>query len=66
VLNPERQRQRFDPDDAYVARYLGTPSAFARRPIVDHARERLETLARFDEARRRSAAAPAGPVPSPG
>lgn len=66
VLNPERQRQRFDPDDAYVARYLGTPSAFARPPIVDHARERLETLARFDEARRRSAAAPAGPVPSPG
>ncbi|MGA2756491.1 MAG: deoxyribodipyrimidine photo-lyase [Solirubrobacteraceae bacterium] len=65
VLNPELQRRRFDPDGAYVARYLATPGALARHPIVDHARERLETLARFSEARRGAANAAGAPEPSP-
>jgi deoxyribodipyrimidine photo-lyase len=61
VLNPELQRQRFDPDGAYVERYLATPAAGAGPPIVDHARERLETLARFSEARALAAAGTPGP-----
>jgi deoxyribodipyrimidine photo-lyase len=67
VLNPERQQQRFDPDGVYISRCLPGADAPAGRlfaldpttcePIVDHASERREALARFDEARRRAAAA---------
>jgi len=60
VFSPERQAARFDPDGSYVSRYvteLGTPDYPA--PIVDHARERVECLARWEEARR--AAAGSGP-----
>ncbi len=49
VFNPRLQQERFDPDGTYIARYLreGRPD-----PIVEHAAERQEALARFDEARR--------------
>ena len=68
VLNPETQRQRFDPDGAYVRRYLGEPAGSGPldglwrpaspypQPVVDHANERRETLARFDAARHLAAA----------
>jgi deoxyribodipyrimidine photo-lyase len=52
VFSPDRQAERFDPDGAYVARYVpehGSPGY--PDPIVDHAAERLEALARWDEAR---------------
>jgi deoxyribodipyrimidine photo-lyase len=78
VLNPETQRQRFDPDGIYVRRYLGEgvlaggsgplerlwgPADAYPEPLVDHASERRETLARFKEARRLAIAddAPAAP-----
>jgi deoxyribodipyrimidine photo-lyase len=52
MLNPERQRARFDPDDDYVRRYVpelrdgGYPA-----PIVDHAVARREALERYRVAR---------------
>ena len=52
VFSPERQAGRFDPDGAYVARYVpeyGTPEY--PDPIVDHAVERAEALDRWQEAR---------------
>ena len=51
VFSPDRQAGRFDPDGAYVARYVpehGSPRYPA--PIVDHAVERVEALARWSEA----------------
>jgi deoxyribodipyrimidine photo-lyase len=54
ILNPELQRERFDPDGSYVQRYLAGSPAYA--PIVEHAHERREALARFQAAR--DAAAP--------
>jgi deoxyribodipyrimidine photo-lyase len=49
MFNPERQQARFDPDGAYVRRYVpelrdgrGYPE-----PIVDHAQARHEALARY-------------------
>ena len=67
VFNPIEQGRRFDPEGAYIKRYIpelahlsgdvvhepwlvldglskGYPS-----PIVDHAKERLESLARLEE-----------------
>jgi len=61
VFSPDRQAERFDPDGAYVARYVpefGTPDYPA--PIVDHAVERVEALDRW--ARARAAAAVEGGV----
>jgi deoxyribodipyrimidine photo-lyase len=52
VFNPTAQQERWDPDGAYVHRWipeLGTPAYPA--PIVDHAAERREALARYDEMR---------------
>jgi deoxyribodipyrimidine photo-lyase len=52
VFSPDRQAERFDPDGAYVARYVpefGTPAY--PPPLVDHAVERVEALARWQEAR---------------
>jgi len=52
VFSPDRQAARFDPDGAYVARYVpefGTPDYPS--PIVDHAVERAEALARWEAAR---------------
>jgi len=48
MFNPERQQARFDPDDAYVRRYV--PELGSRdypEPIVDHAQARREALARY-------------------
>jgi deoxyribodipyrimidine photo-lyase len=59
VLNPSLQQERFDPTGAYVNRYLHPSdhtdgAATGPAVLVDHATERHEALARFDEARRRS------------
>jgi len=67
VLNPILQQRRFDPDGAYVSRYLGEPTASSEPdpwavgdgypdPIVDHQLERREALARFRVARQAVAA----------
>jgi deoxyribodipyrimidine photo-lyase len=66
VLNPWRQQGRFDPAGAFVRRYVNElatvglvndgpgsdlhPSGYPE-PVVDHATERNEALARFAEAR---------------
>ncbi len=61
VFSPDRQAERFDPDGAYVARYVPEHgSSGYPAPIVDHATERVEALARWDEARAAAAGA-AGP-----
>jgi len=59
IFSPERQAERFDPDGAYVARYvpeIGTSDY--PDPIVDHAVERVEALARWDEAKEAAAGVP--------
>jgi len=48
VFSPERQRERFDPDGAYVDRWVGATVA----PMVDHAAERVEALRRFEATKR--------------
>lgn len=71
VFNPVTQGLRFDPDGAYVRRWVPElahlPGASAHEPwkrpdgyaagypqrVVDHAVERVETLARYDQARGR-------------
>jgi deoxyribodipyrimidine photo-lyase len=65
VFNPTTQGRKFDPDGTYVRRWVpeltdlpaaeiheprGVPGYPA--PIVDHAAERREALARYDEVRR--------------
>ena len=48
VFNPWSQQKRFDPDGAYVARWVpevGTDAEIA--PMVDHAAERAEALERY-------------------
>ncbi len=57
VFNPDLQRARFDPDGAYVRRYLPEAGGPGRPgPIVDHGAERLEALRRWDEAKAAAAA----------
>lgn len=54
IFNPERQRRRFDPDDAYISRWvpeLGTPDY--PEPIVDLQESRREALAHYAEIRGR-------------
>ncbi len=52
VFNPVRQAERFDPDGAYIGRYVPEAGGFGYpAPIVDHAAERSEALARWEEAR---------------
>lgn len=49
VFNPTAQQERYDPDGAYIGRWVpeaGTPAYPA--PIVDHAAERLDALARYE------------------
>jgi len=61
IFSPERQAARFDPDGAYVARYVpefGTSDY--PDPIVDHAAERIEALARWEEAKEAAASARPG------
>jgi deoxyribodipyrimidine photo-lyase len=68
VFNPRVQQERFDPEGGYVRRYLrehpvphadGLPDQLSSsgdlEPVVDHAHERRDALARFDEARRLAA-----------
>lgn len=50
MFNPERQQARFDPDDAYVRRYvpeLRDGDGQYIEPIVDHKVARREALARY-------------------
>jgi len=52
VFNPDTQAKKFDPDGAYVARWVpefGTDDYPA--PIVDHSAERAEALRRYNEIR---------------
>ena len=58
IFSPGRQAERFDPDGAYVARYVpehGTSDY--PDPIVDHAVERSEALDRWQEAKDATAVA---------
>ncbi len=53
IFNPTAQLERFDPDRAYVSRWV--PELGTSRypgPIVDHAAERTEALARYELVRR--------------
>ncbi len=51
VFNPAVQAERFDPDAAYVARYVPESGGFGYpAPMVDHASERREALSRWEEA----------------
>jgi deoxyribodipyrimidine photo-lyase len=53
MFNPARQRARFDPEHAYILRYvpeLGDDGGGYPAPIVDHAQARREALARYREA----------------
>jgi deoxyribodipyrimidine photo-lyase len=55
VFNPTSQQERWDPDGEYVDHWipeLGT-SAYSA-PMVDHAAERLEALARYEGVKRHS------------
>ena len=50
MFNPVRQQERFDPEFAYVRRYvpeLGSNGGGYPRPIVDHKVARQEALARY-------------------
>jgi deoxyribodipyrimidine photo-lyase len=50
VFNPDTQAKKFDPDGAYVRRWvpdLGTPDY--PTPVVDHKAERAEALRRYGE-----------------
>lgn len=54
VFNPLTQQERFDPDGTYVRQFVPELRPGAQGyppPVVDHAAERHEALARFDEAR---------------
>ncbi len=58
VFNPVLQQARVDPEGTYVRRYVPEAGGFGYpAPIVDHAAERADALARWDEARRAAAAA---------
>jgi deoxyribodipyrimidine photo-lyase len=54
IFNPTAQAERFDPDGAYAARWLGDGPR--PEPIVDHAAARRRALDAFDQARRSRAA----------
>jgi deoxyribodipyrimidine photo-lyase len=50
VFNPEAQEQKFDPDGAYVRRWV--PEFGGKdypEPMVDHAAERIEALRRYKQ-----------------
>jgi deoxyribodipyrimidine photo-lyase len=70
VFNPTTQAQKFDPDGAYVKRWVpelrdvdprhvhdpaaspgGLPDGYPE-PVVDHAEERREALARYDRIKK--------------
>jgi deoxyribodipyrimidine photo-lyase len=65
VFNPIDQGKKFDPDGRYIRRWVAElrdcPDAEIHEPhnpIVDHAAERREALARFETVRRRPGAHP--------
>jgi deoxyribodipyrimidine photolyase len=52
IFNPVVQAERFDPEGAYVARYVGEAGGpDYPPPIVDHAEERAEALRRREDAK---------------
>jgi deoxyribodipyrimidine photo-lyase len=58
IFNPSLQAERFDPEGSYVDRYVPEANGFGYpAPLVDHATERAEALARWDEAKLALAAA---------
>jgi deoxyribodipyrimidine photo-lyase len=52
IFNPWLQQKRFDPDGAFVARWLGPRPPL--QPIVDHDQARATTLRRYEAVRRES------------
>jgi deoxyribodipyrimidine photo-lyase len=65
VFSPDRQAERFDPDGAYVARYVPEHGSFGYpAPVVDHAAERVEALARWAEATAAAAGTPPPGAPA--
>lgn len=52
IFNPERQAQRFDPDGAFIRRWL--PTRLIPEPLVDLKASRQEALARYQQMRDRS------------
>ena len=52
IFNPDRQAARFDPDGAYVRRWLGENAEERVQPIIDHAEARARALAAYDVIRR--------------
>lgn len=68
VFNPVLQGKRFDPSGDYIRRYVPELAHLSdaeihepRGPIVDHAREKAETIRRFEKILKR-----AGPQTPPG
>jgi deoxyribodipyrimidine photo-lyase len=60
IFNPIEQGKRFDPDGDYIRRYVPELAKVPapqihepRNPIVDHAEERAEALARYERIRNR-------------
>jgi deoxyribodipyrimidine photo-lyase len=52
VFNPHTQQQRYDPDGAYCAQWIAEwESPQYPAPMVDHAAERIEALARYSTIR---------------
>ena len=52
VFNPAAQAAKFDPDAAYVRRWVPEfGGADYPEPIVDHGRERAEALRRYGQIR---------------
>jgi len=63
IVNPTVQRERFDPDGAYVRRYVPEAGSSAYPdPMVDHGAERLEALSRWTDAKLAAGAAGPGPA----
>lgn len=56
VFNPERQRERFDPDDAFIDDWLPYTPETAPPPIVDLGDSRLAALSAYDQMKNMSAA----------
>jgi deoxyribodipyrimidine photo-lyase len=55
VFNPALQQERFDPDGAFITRWLGGRPAIL--PIVDHGQARAATLRRYEAVRLQAARA---------
>lgn len=51
IFNPETQARRFDPDGAYVSRWLDVDHAYTE-PLIDHAEARARALAAYETMKR--------------